>query len=205
MVHNGMDAALNLGTSNGSNSIQFLTAVDCPRADVLRRTNWDEKLGVTVERREKKPIRIEKAGINHLREIVAVINAGATRVRKDKEFDNWQDYSAAFEALVQAPEADIYVALDEAGDVVGTYQIHFLKGLAFMGRPRAEIESVHVRSDQRGTGVGRIMMDHAEDLARKANACMVQLTSNRERDGSHHFYRKLGYDQSHLGYKKMLM
>ncbi|MCK7611702.1 GNAT family N-acetyltransferase [Roseibium sediminicola] len=152
-----------------------------------------------------QPVRIEKARPEHLQEIVAIINAGATSVRKGREFDDWQAYRPAFDALREAPECDIYVALDEAGAVVGTYQIHFLKGIAFKGRPRVELESVHVRADQRGTGVGRKMMEHAEGLAAEANACIIQLTSNREREGSHHFYRRLGYEQSHLGYKKMLM
>jgi GNAT superfamily N-acetyltransferase len=120
-------------------------------------------------------ISIEKARPEHLREIVAIINAGATSVRKDKEFADWQDYRAAFDALVTAPECDIYVALSERGEVVGTFQIHFMKGLAFQGRPRVELESVHVHADQRGAGIGRLMMEKAEDLARQGNACMVQL------------------------------
>jgi len=152
-----------------------------------------------------QPISIEKARRAHLCEIVAIINAGATTVRQDKEFTHWQDYQPAFDALRTAPECDIYVALDVADEVVGTYQIHFLKGIAFKGRPRVELESVHVRFDQRGSGIGRKMMDHAEALARQADACIIQLTSNREREGSHHFYRRLGYEQSHLGYKKLLM
>jgi len=152
-----------------------------------------------------REITIEKARPEHLREIVTIINAGATSVRKDREFDDWQDYRPAFDALVAAPECDIYVALTGNGEVVGTFQIHFLNGLAFKGRPRVELESVHVREDRRGTGVGRLMMDHAEALARDAGACMIQLTSNREREGAHHFYRRLGFEQSHLGYKKMLV
>ncbi len=150
-------------------------------------------------------IRMEKARPEHLREIVAVINTGATSVRRDKEHSSWQAYSPAFDALCAAPEADIYVAVNEDGEVIGTFQIHFLKGIAFQGRPRVELESVHVRQDQRGTGVGRLMMDKAEELARQADACLLQLTSNREREGSHLFYKRLGYDQSHLGYKKMLV
>lgn len=148
---------------------------------------------------------LRKAGVKDLPAIIAIINAGATSVRKDKEFSSWKEYLPAFEAMQAAPEMDIYVALDEQGEVVGTYQIHFLKGLAFQGRPRVELESVHVRADQRGTGIGRLMMEHAEELARQANACLIQLTSNKEREGSHHFYKRLGYDQSHLGYKKMFV
>jgi GNAT superfamily N-acetyltransferase len=154
---------------------------------------------------ETPRIRIEKAQTSHLREIVEIINAGAASVRRGKEFSSWQEYAPALEALSSAPEADIYVALNEQDEVVGTYQIHFLKGIAYKGRPRVEVESVHVRADQRGNGVGRLMMDHAEEIARKIDACMVQLTSNKEREGSHNFYLRLGYDQSHLGYKKMLV
>ncbi|POF32415.1 GNAT family N-acetyltransferase [Roseibium marinum] len=150
-------------------------------------------------------IRIEKARPEHLREIVAVINTGATSVRRDREHSDWRAYRPAFDALCAAPEADIYVAVNEDGEVIGTFQIHFLKGIAFQGRPRVELESVHVRQDQRGTGIGRLMMDKAEELARQADACLLQLTSNREREGSHLFYKRLGYDQSHLGYKKMLV
>ena len=171
----------------------------------MEKSRNDKKLHMIQDRKVTSTIRIEKAALCHLREIVTLINAGATSVRKDKEFGDWQDYRPAFEALAAAPEADIYVALTETGEVVGTFQIHFMKGIAFMGRPRVELESVHVRADQRGKGIGRIMMDHAEDLARKADACLVQLTSNREREGSHHFYRRLGYEQSHLGYKKMFV
>ncbi|MEP3049586.1 MAG: GNAT family N-acetyltransferase [Roseibium sp.] len=150
-------------------------------------------------------LRIEFARQDHLREIVTIINAGATSVRRNKEFADWQDYIPAFEALQNAPEVDVYVALNKVDEVVGTFQIHILKGLAFMGRPRVELESVHVRADQRGNGVGRRMMDLAEQLAKDADACLLQLTSNKEREGSHLFYKSLGYDQSHNGYKKMLV
>ncbi|WP_269583002.1 GNAT family N-acetyltransferase [Roseibium sp. Sym1] len=152
-----------------------------------------------------RQISIEKARPEHLESIVSIINAGATTVRKDREFADWQDYRPAFEALREAPECDIYVALSESGEVVGTFQIHFLKGVAFKGRPRVELESVHVRANRRGAGIGRKMVEHAERLAAAANACIIQLTSNREREGSHLFYRRLGFEQSHLGYKKMLM
>ncbi len=149
--------------------------------------------------------KIEKATTKHLPEIIALMNAGAASVRKGKEYLDWQAYLPTFEAMQNAPEVDIYVAVDEDGAVVGTCQIHTLRGLAYKGRPRIEVESVHVRADLRGSGIGRLMMNHAGQVAKAMGACMIQLTSNKEREGSHHFYRKLGYDQSHLGYKKMFV
>jgi len=148
-------------------------------------------------------IRIEKARLEHLPEILALLIAGAAGVRVGQETGKVEDYREAFDAMLAAPEMDIYVALD-GDEVVGTYQIHFMKGLAYRGRSRVELESVHTREDRRGQGIGARMMAHAEELARAANAGLMQLTSNKVRTDAHRFYARLGFDQSHLGFKKML-
>ncbi|WP_346895496.1 GNAT family N-acetyltransferase [uncultured Roseibium sp.] len=148
-------------------------------------------------------IRIEKARPEHLAEILALLIAGAAGARVGQETRKVEDYRDAFEAMLAAPEMDVYVALD-GDEVVGTYQIHFMKGLAFQGRSRVELESVHTREGRRGQGIGARMMAHAEELARAANAGLIQLTSNRVRTDVHRFYERLGFNQSHLGFKKML-
>lgn len=148
-------------------------------------------------------IRIEKARPEHLAEIVALLIAGAAGARVGQETGRVEDYREAFDAMLEAPEMDVYVALD-GDEVVGTYQIHYMKGLAFQGRSRVEIESVHTREDRRGQGIGAQMMGHAEELARAAKAGLMQLTSNKVRTDAHRFYARLGFDQSHLGFKKML-
>lgn len=149
-------------------------------------------------------ISIEKAASGHLADIISIINASAAGARVGTESGDVEEYRSAFEGLREAPEVDIYVALDNAGTVVGTYQIHFHRGLAFRGRPRAGLESVHTRADMRGRGIGRLMMEHAEGLAVAADACLLQLTSNKTREDAHRFYERLGYDPSHTGFKKML-
>lgn len=148
-------------------------------------------------------IRIEKARPEHLAEILALLIAGAAGARVGQETGRVEDYREAFDAMLAAPEMDVYVALD-GDEVVGTYQIHFMKGLAYQGRSRVELESVHTRQDRRGQGIGAQMMAHAEELARAANAGLMQLTSNKVRTDAHRFYSRLGFDQSHLGFKKML-
>ncbi|MEP4033699.1 GNAT family N-acetyltransferase [Roseibium polysiphoniae] len=149
-------------------------------------------------------ISIEKARAEHLPEILSLLIAGAAGARVGQETDDVEAYRAAFDAMLAAPEMDVYVALDADGAVLGTYQIHFMKGLAFRGRSRVELESVHSRADMRGQGIGAAMMAHAEELARSANAGLMQLTSNAVRTDAHRFYDRLGYAQSHLGFKKML-
>ncbi len=147
---------------------------------------------------------IEKAQSRHLPEILKILIAGAAGARVGQETGNVEDYREAFEAMLAAPEMDVYVALWPEGDVLGTYQIHFLKGLAFQGRSRVELESVHTRADLRGQGIGARMMEHAEALAREAGAGLIQLTSNKVREDAHRFYDRLGFSASHLGFKKML-
>ncbi len=147
---------------------------------------------------------IEKARPEHLPEILDILIAGATALRAGQESGKVEDYRTAFDVISASPDADIYVALGSKGEVLGTYHIFFLRGLAFRGAPRVELESVHTRADARGQGIGAKMMAHAEQLARTAGASMMQLTSNRVRTDAHRFYVRLGFDQSHLGFKKML-
>ncbi len=150
--------------------------------------------------------RIEKARSEHLADILAIINAGAVGAREDYESSDPEDYRAAFEEVLAAPETDIYVVLGGAGgeEVLATYQLIFEKGLAFRGRGRASLESVHTRSDMRGQGIGKAMVQHAEALARARGVALIQLTSNRIRLDAHRFYLREGYEQTHLGFKKML-
>lgn len=157
----------------------------------------------------EKKIRIIKAREEHLEPVLQLMAAGAVGARVGRDVPVVTvAYRRGFAEILAAPEMDLYVALaeTEAGreELVGTYQIHFLKGLAYCARPRVEVESVHTRADMRGQGIGARMMAHAEALAREANACLLQLTSNKLREDAHRFYDRLGFEQSHLGFKKLL-
>jgi GNAT superfamily N-acetyltransferase len=63
---------------------------------------------------------------------------------------------------------------------------------------------VHVRNDMRSQGIGAALMGAAEGLAVERGCYRVQLTSNTKREDAHRFYRRLGYSQSHQGFKKLL-
>jgi GNAT superfamily N-acetyltransferase len=67
-----------------------------------------------------------------------------------------------------------------------------------------ELESVHVRDDQRGRGVGAALLAATEDLARGEGCYRIQLTSRNVRVDAHRFYRANGYEQVSLGFKKPL-
>jgi GNAT superfamily N-acetyltransferase len=112
-------------------------------------------------------------------------------------------YAQAFAELEASPYSTVFVA-ERGGVVVGTYQLTLTAGLAARGRKRAKVESVHVAPECRGQGIGAIMMDHAVAFAKQAGAGLVELTSHNSRSDAHRFYSRIGFDQSHAGFKKVI-
>ena len=112
-------------------------------------------------------------------------------------------YRAAFDSIAGDPNNRLIVA-ELAGEVIGTLQITFVPGLPNFGMQRGMLENVHIRADQRGTGYGAAMVQWAIERCREAGCGNVQLTSNKVRKDAHRFYAKLGFSNSHEGFKLML-
>lgn len=98
---------------------------------------------------------------------------------------------------------DVVVAVSQ-GEVLAVCQVLIFRHFQRTAGWCAEVESVYVRSDQRGRGVGRALMTFVEEFARQRGCYRVQLTSRNEREDAHRFYRALGYDQMSQGFKKPL-
>ncbi|SCF37273.1 L-amino acid N-acyltransferase YncA [Micromonospora purpureochromogenes] len=109
-------------------------------------------------------------------------------------------YERAF-ADITADLRNHLIVADEAGELVGCMQITYIPGLGRHGAERSLIESVRVRSDLRGRGLGRRMMEWAVDQARQRGCALVQLTTDKTRADAHRFYRSLGFVASHEGMK----
>ena len=107
-------------------------------------------------------------------------------------------------AEIQADPNHRLIVAEIDGDVVGTLQISFLPGLPNFGMKRGLLENVHIRSDLRGGGYGSKLVTWAIDRCREAGCDVVQLTSNKVRKDAHRFYVKLGFEQSHEGFKLKL-
>lgn len=112
-------------------------------------------------------------------------------------------YTEAFARIAASPDALLVVA-ERSGRVVGTLQVSYLLGLSGHGARRANIEAVKVAADLRGQRIGEQMLDWALARAREAGCAGAQLTSNVLREDAHRFYRRLGWKQSHAGFKKTL-
>jgi GNAT superfamily N-acetyltransferase len=90
------------------------------------------------------------------------------------------------------------------GDVIGVCQLIVFRLLQAHGGLCAEVESVHVHPDHRGTGVGGALLREAIARARALGCYRVQLTSNTARSDAHRFYGRLGFEPSHVGFKMRL-
>lgn len=98
---------------------------------------------------------------------------------------------------------EVLVAVDGA-EVVGVAQVVVFTHFQRAGGRCAEVESVHVRADRRGQGIGAALLARAEELARERGCYRIQLTSNAVRADAHRFYERAGYAPSHVGFKKYL-
>jgi ribosomal protein S18 acetylase RimI-like enzyme len=109
-------------------------------------------------------------------------------------------YKRAFAEISASPDNRIIVA-ERDGAVVGTLQLSVIPGLSRQGAKRGQIEAVRVARETRGDGIGEALLRHTIDLARAQGCRLVQLTSDKRRDRAHAFYRGLGFEASHEGFK----
>jgi ribosomal protein S18 acetylase RimI-like enzyme len=117
--------------------------------------------------------------------------------------DDLAPYLRAFEA-VDAAGHEVLAVAERDGEVVGTLQLTVLRGLSRRGAARAQIEGVRVASSARGQGLGERLVRWAVEEARARGCAVVQFTSDKSRVDAHRFYRRLGFTQSHEGFKLAL-
>ena len=144
------------------------------------------------------------AGWPDLPHIVVLLNDDELgRTRNPVFADAELAYRTAFAELVRHDDNNVVVA-ERDGRVVGCYQLTFIRGLSHLGGMRAQVESVRVTSDLRGTGVGTELMRDAIDRARARNCVLIQLTTDTRRADTRRFYERLGFVASHHGMKQFL-
>ncbi|MFL6144381.1 MAG: GNAT family N-acetyltransferase [Labedaea sp.] len=144
------------------------------------------------------PLTIRSARTEDVPDIVAMLAddpLGATRERPGDP-----RYAVAF-AELDADPRQLLVVAEAGGEVVGTLQLTLIPGLSRRGATRALIESVRVRSDQRGAGLGQRLVEWAIEQARQRGCALVQLTTDASRTEAHRFYARLGFTASHVGMK----
>jgi ribosomal protein S18 acetylase RimI-like enzyme len=124
-------------------------------------------------------------------------------IGEDRETALPAEYLDAFEAM-ESEGYNKYILAEIDGKIAGSLQLIFMSSLSHGGAKRAQIESARVKSALRGQNVGTALMKEAIRLARENGCKLIQLDSDNRRSRAHLFYRRLGFVQSHAGFKKKL-
>jgi GNAT superfamily N-acetyltransferase len=95
--------------------------------------------------------------------------------------------------------ADTLVLVAETAGIIG-YLLGSSRRTFFANGPVAWVEELMVERSHRRSGVGRRLVEHAEDWARSADAAYLALASRRAGD----FYLALGYEDSAVFYRRTL-
>src|SRR5690606_8736153 len=97
-----------------------------------------------------------------------------------RERENFQnpipmEYLEAFKRIDSDENQELIVVENENFEIIGTLQLTFIQYLNYRGGLRAQIESVIIRNDKRGLGIGKKMFEWAINRAKEKNAHLVQL------------------------------
>lgn len=186
-----------------------------PDTDEARRHvgGWLDALVRTVRARAEESVsgllyvgsrryRVQRARRNEVADVVALLaddELGAAR-----ESDDLERYERVFDALSRDVAHHLTVVRDEQGRVVAAMQLSIIPGLTRNGSTRLQIEGLRVASDERSQGLGTALIEWAHRYGRARGAVLAQVATDRVRTRAHDFYRRLGYSDSHLGFKRAL-
>lgn len=149
-------------------------------------------------------VHFQVASPEHLEEIVDLLaDDELGRLRENNMRPLLQAYHNAFNEITQNPHVQLIVGL-EAKRVVAVAQLNILHYLTHQGSSRALIEGVRVAASQRGQGLGQKLFEYLIAVAKEKGCHSVQLTTDKSRINAHHFYRKLGFEATHEGFKLRL-
>lgn len=123
------------------------------------------------------------------------------KTREDFKDPLPQAYLTAFYNIDTDPNQELMVVENNAAEIIGTLQLSFIQYLTYQGGIRAQVEAVRIRKDQRGTGIGKQMLEWAIARAQERQAHVLQLTTDKKRPIAIQFYEDLGFKPTHEGMK----
>jgi GNAT superfamily N-acetyltransferase len=139
-----------------------------------------------------------EADLVGLVQLLADDELGATREQFSQPLP--AAYTRAFHALAADAQQELTV-VEQAGELVATFQLSFIQYLTHLGGLRAQIEGVRVKAAYRGQGIGTRVFQYACQRASAKGAYVLQLTTDKQRPEAKQFYEAIGFINSHEGMK----
>lgn len=149
-------------------------------------------------------VAVRRATASDLPSLIALLSDDPiSAARGDRAADgDAAAYEAALTGVLDAPLNDLLVVDAVDGTIVGTLQLTVIPGMARRGATRLLVEAVRVSSRVRSGGIGGAVMRWVmHEAASDTGATLVQLTSDAARVDAHRFYTRLGFADSHIGFK----
>ena len=106
-----------------------------------------------------------------------------------------------FKALKRTGELPLVATLDK--QIVGMCGVG-ARVVIHRPAPLGRITALVVAEEAQDKGIGRLLVDAAEQWCRKKGCKLVEVTSNDRRTAAHAFYRHLGYERSSIRFFKKL-
>ena len=96
-----------------------------------------------------------------------------------------------------------YLAESHEGDALGFISCHIQNLLHHCGKV-AEIQELFVKQEYRCQKVGANLVKFVEQELIALNCVSIEVTAQDKRLQTHTFYKKMGFDQTHLKYTKAI-
>ena len=87
--------------------------------------------------------------------------------------------------------------------VVGLCGVHRMVAV-HRPAPVGRINTLVVAKEAQDLGIGRMLVEAAEQFLKQAGCQLVEVTSNDRRTAAHAFYRHLGYERTSIRFFKKL-
>jgi GNAT superfamily N-acetyltransferase len=139
---------------------------------------------------------IRIATINDAAEMARQITILGHPATTEEIIERWEPWSAEGNTC--------FVAQKEDGTLAGLITLHKMFVL-HRPRPLGRITALVVDDTLRGTGLGRVLVEAAEEFFANAGCGMLELTSHASRVPAHEFYEHLGYERTSVRFAKVFV
>lgn len=124
-------------------------------------------------------VRLSEEVLREINELMEILSPGIKKVD-----------SARFSELRSNPLFELYL-LELEGKIAGMASLHYMETLA---KKSAWVEDVVVHPTHQGKGLGRKIMKHVVEEAKKKGVKHIDLTSNPKRIAANKLYQKLDFE-----------